>query len=208
MRAALMRSGSDLARAQKVFSMGSGSEEDIVRARATRDQDINKVAQFEADLKTARLGAREDQIAAAEANLRAVEAALAKAEWDLSQKAQTAPQPALVFDTLFRPGEWVAAGKPVVVLLPPPNVKVRAFVPESRVGAIHPGDRVRVQVDGVAEHLTGTVRFISPRAEFTPPVIYSRESRGKLVFMIEINFDPAVAADLHPGQPVDVYLQP
>jgi HlyD family secretion protein len=208
MRAALMRSESDLVRAQKVFSMGSGSEEDIVRARATRDQDINKVAQYEADLKTARLGAREDQIAAAEENLRALEAALAKAEWDLSQKAQTAPSAALVFDTLFRPGEWVAAGKPVVVLLPPPNVKVRAFVPEPRVGAIHPGDRVRVQVDGVAEPITGTVRFISPRAEFTPPVIYSRESRGKLVFMIEINFEPTVAANLHPGQPVDVYLQP
>lgn len=208
MRAALMRSESDLARAQKVFSMGSGSEEDIVRARATRDQDINKVSQFEADLKTARLGAREDQIAAAEANLHALEAALAKAEWDLSQKAQTAPQAALVFDTLYRPGEWVAAGKPVVVLLPPPNVKVRAFVPEPRVGAIHPGDRVRVQVDGVPDPITGTVRFISPRAEFTPPVIYSRESRGKLVFMIEIFFDPTVAANLHPGQPVDVYLQP
>jgi HlyD family secretion protein len=208
MRAALMRSESDLARAQKVFSMGSGSEEDIVRARATRDQDIGKVAQFEADLKTARLGSREDQVHAAEANLHALEAALAKAEWDLSQKTQAAPQAGLVFDTLFRPGEWVAAGKPVVVLLPPPNVKARAFVPEPRVGAIHPGDRVRVQVDGVAETIMGTVRFISPRAEFTPPVIYSRESRGKLVFMIEIFFDPAVAANLHPGQPVDVYLQP
>lgn len=208
MRAALQRSESELARVQKIFNMGSGSEDDVVRARAARDQDINRVAQAEADLKTGRLGGREDQIAAAEANVQALGAALAKAEWNLSQKSQAAPKAGLIFDILYRPGEWVAAGKPVVVLLPPPNVKVRAFVPEGRVGSIHPGDRVRMQVDGVAEPFSGTVRFISPRAEFTPPVIYSRESRGKLVFMIEIRFDPDVAAKLHPGQPVDVYLQP
>jgi len=208
MRAGLARSENELARVDKLFKMGSGSEEDIVRARATRDQDIGKVAQLEAELNTARLPAREDQIAAAEANLRAFETALTKAEWDLGEKHQTAPKPGLVFDVLYRPGEWVAAGKPVVVLLPPANVKVRAFVSEERVGAIHPGERVRVMIDGIAEPKSGTVSFISPRAEFTPPVIYSRESRRKLVFMVEIVFDTAVAAQLNPGQPVDVYLSP
>ncbi|HSQ56950.1 MAG TPA: HlyD family efflux transporter periplasmic adaptor subunit, partial [Gemmata sp.] len=170
-------------------------------------QDRQRVAQLEADLDTAKLGSREDQIAAAAANLRALEATLAKAEWDLRQKSQFAAEPALVFDTLYREGEWVAAGKPAVILLPPRNVLVRAFVPETRVGAIKLGDQVRVEIDGVAELITGRVRYISPRAEFTPPVIYSRESRGKLVFMIEIVFDPEVAAMLHPGQPVDVHLQ-
>jgi HlyD family secretion protein len=206
-RAALARSDSDLARAERIFRMGSGSEEDVVRARATRDQDVNRVAQFEADLKTAQLGSREDQVAAALANLNALERALAQAEWSLAEKRQSAKEAALVFDTLYRPGEWVAAGKPAVVLLPPPNVRVRAFVPEPRVGAVRLGETVRVVIDG-REPITGTVRFVSPHAEFTPPVIYSRESRGKLVFMVEIVFDPAVAATLHPGQPVDVLLEP
>jgi HlyD family secretion protein len=205
-RAALARSDSDLARAERIFRMGSGSEEDVVRARATRDQDVNRVAQFEADLKTAQLGSREDQVAAALANLNALERALAQAEWNFVEKRQAAEQDALVFDTLYRPGEWVAAGKPVVVLLPPPNVRVRAFVPEPLVGAVRLGETIRVVIDG-REPITGTVRFVSPRAEFTPPVIYSRESRGKLVFMVEIVFDPAVAATLHPGQPVDVLLE-
>jgi HlyD family secretion protein len=129
---------------------------------------------------------------------------VAQAEWDLSQKRQSAPCGGLVFDTLFRQGEWVAAGRPVVVLLPPENIKVRAFVPETQIGAIHYGDRVRVTVDGVDEPFIGTVSFISPRAEYTPPVIYSRESRSKLVFMIEVVFDPQSSAKLHPGQPVDV----
>ena len=206
-RAALVRSEKEFARDESLVSAGSISADDLDRARANRDQDRQRVAQLEADLDTAKLGSREDQIAAAAANLRALEATLAKAEWDLRQKSQFAAEPALVFDTLYREGEWVAAGKPAVILLPPRNVLVRAFVPETRVGAIKLGDQVRVEIDGVAELITGRVRYISPRAEFTPPVIYSRESRGKLVFMIEIVFDPEVAAMLHPGQPVDVHLQ-
>jgi HlyD family secretion protein len=131
---------------------------------------------------------------------------LTKAEWDLSQKRQNAPQAGLVFDTLFRPGEWVPSGRPVVALLPPGNVKVRAFVPETQIGTVRVGYGVRVHVDGVDQPLAGRVGFISPKAEYTPPVIYSRETREKLVFMIEIFFDPAAGAKLHPGQPVDVEL--
>jgi HlyD family secretion protein len=129
---------------------------------------------------------------------------LTQAQWNFDQKKQAAPQAGLVYDTLFRQGEWVAAGKPVVVLLPPQNIKVRAFVPEPRVGLIHYGDPVEVTVDGVEKPFIGKVSYISPRAEYTPPVIYSRESRQKLVFMVESVFDPQVSVSLHPGQPVDV----
>ena len=101
-------------------------------------------------------------------------------------------------------GEWVAAGRPVISLLPPANIKVRAFVPEARVSTIQRGAAIQLRVDGVGEPIQGKVSFISPQAEYTPPVIYSQESRGKLVFMIEGRFEPAVAAKLHPGQPVDV----
>jgi HlyD family secretion protein len=94
----------------------------------------------------------------------------------------------------------------VVVLLPPANVKVRAFVPEPRIGAIHVGDAATVRIDGVPDEQHGTVTFVSPRAEYTPPVIYSYESRQKLVFMIEIRFADETAALLHPGQPVDVRI--
>ena len=93
------------------------------------------------------------------------------------------------------------------MLLFPANIKVRAFVSEKKVGTIHPGGGVRVFVDGVGAPFAGKVSFISPQAEFTPPVIYSQESRGKLVFMIEIRVDAAAAVKLHPGQPVDVEFQ-
>jgi HlyD family secretion protein len=205
--AALVLSEKEFNRQQGLYKSGSSATQDLDRARSARDQDRQRVAQLEADLKTAQLGSRTDQIAASEANVHALEAALAKAEWDLSQKEQSAEQDALVFDTIYRPGEWVPAGRPVVALLPPANIKVRAFVPEKQVGSLHPGDPVRAHVDGVSEPFPGKISFISPQAEYTPPVIYSQESRAKLVFMIEIVFDPAAAAKLHPGQPVDIEIR-
>lgn len=183
---------------------GAAVELEVDRARSARDQNQQRVAQLRADLNTALLGSRTDQVAAAEAEVRAREAALTKAEWDLAQKRQVAPKAGLVFDTLYREGEWVSAGRPVVVLLPPDHIKVRTFVPEKKVGTIKLGDSVQVEVDGVQGSIQGTVSYISPRAEYTPPVIYSQENREKLVFLIEVLFDQGTAANLHPGQPVDV----
>jgi HlyD family secretion protein len=207
-KAALALAEKDLTRQEELFHSGATTPQDLDRARSTRDQSREKVAQLEADLKTAQLGARNEQITAAEANVRALEAALAAAEWQLSQKHQTAPQAGLVFDTMYRQGEWVPAGRPVVALLPPQNIKVRAFVPERQLHTLHLGDRVQVLVDGAPAPLMGQISFLSPHAEYTPPVIYSRENRSKLVFMIEATFDPQTAATLHPGQPVDVRLAP
>lgn len=203
-RAALELSGKELVRQERLILSNAVSQQDLDRTRSTHDQNRQKIAQIEADLKTAMLGSRSDQIAAAEANVLAQEATLAMAEWNLSQKRQAAPKEGLVFDTLFREGEWVPAGRPVVAILPPENIKVRAFVPEPRIASLHVGDTVHVLVDGAKEPFIGRISFISPRAEYTPPVIYSRETRAKLVFMIEVVFAPRAAAKLHPGQPVDV----
>lgn len=207
-KSALILSESVMARQAELYRTNATAKEDWERARSVYDQDRQRVTQLTADLQTARLGSRSDQIASAEAMVHASEAALVRTEWELAQKHQNAPQGGIVFDTLYRPGEWVAAGRPIVALLPPENIKVRAFVPQGRIGAVKVGQAARVRVDGIAEPFVGSVRFISPQAEYTPPVIFSRESRGKLVFKIEINFDPQVGADLHPGQPVDVNLEP
>ena len=174
----------DLARASLTFS-----EQDLVRQEKLS---LVPGAASVRDLQLARSTRDEDT------------QRLAQAEWNLSQKQQLAPQAGLVFDTLYRQGEWVEAGHPVVELLPPEDIEVRAFVPETEIGAIHPGDQARVYVDGVKEPFAGKLAYIFPQAEYTPPVIYSEETRSKLVYMVEVTFDPAIAANLHPGQPVDV----
>ena len=107
------------------------SKEELDQARAQRDADQAQVDQLAADLETAKLGGREDAIHAAQAAVESQQAALDKAKWSFDQKQQFAPTNAFVQDTLYRQGEWVAAGNPVVVLLPPANLKVRFFVPET-----------------------------------------------------------------------------
>jgi HlyD family secretion protein len=205
--AALVLSRKEFERQDRLAKSGAASQDEVDRARSARDQDIKHVSQLEANLQTARLGSREEQITAAEAALHSQRAALAGADWNLAQKRQIAPKTGLVFDTLFRPGDWVAAGKPVVVLLPPENIKARTFVTEERVGLIHLRDRAQIRVDGVKEPYEGRVSYISAKAEYTPPVIYSQQMRQKLVFMVEISFEPQTAEKLHPGQPVDVKLR-
>jgi HlyD family secretion protein len=203
-REALKLAESELARQERLFRREAIAVQDLDRSRSAREQQVQQVARLEAELQTARLGGRSDQLAAAEANVRALAAALARAQWELSQKSKQAPVAGLVYDTLYRSGEFVAAGRPVVALLPPENIKVRVFVPEAQLASVHAGDPVTVTVDGVKEALAGRVSYLSPRAEYTPPVIYSRESRAKLVFMVEAVFPPEIAARLNPGQPVDL----
>lgn len=207
-QAALQLSLREVARQEALTVVpGAAVEVEVDRARSVRDQNQQRVSQLEADLNTALLGSRTDQVAAAEAEVRAKEAALAKAEWDLSQKHQIAPKAGIVFDTLYREGEWVPAGRPVVVLLPPDHIKVRVFVSQAKLGTIKLGDSVQVMVDGVAGWIDGKVSYISPKAEYTPPVLYSQGSRDKLVFLVEVLFDQAAAVNLHPGQPVDVQFR-
>ena len=207
-RAALEYSSAEWDRQKKLSQIeGAGAAQDLEKAREAHDQDAARLTQMEADLETARLGAREDLVSAAEANVRALEATAARSQWELDQKSQACPQAGIIFDTLSRPGEWVEPGRPGIALLPPENIKLRAFVPERLVGSLHQGDPLSIAVEGVAGTISGKISFISPQAEYTPPVIYSNESREKMAFMIEAIFDPKAAAQLHPGQPVDVQLR-
>jgi HlyD family secretion protein len=173
------------------------SEAAYARRKQLRDGHLEVVSAEELDQTRAQRDADHAQV-------ESQTAALDKARWSFDQKQQFAPANALVQETLYRAGEWVAAGNPVVELLPPANVKVRFFVPQAALPRIKPGQTVSVTFDGGQHAYSATVNYISTKAEFTPPVIYSRENRSKLVYMIEAKFATADAANLRPGQPVDV----
>lgn len=170
---------------------------DLQRKMELRKQ--RNVAQ--AELDTSR--ARSDRAGAA---VLAAASALDQAEWRLKRREGHAPEDAFVQDVLFRPGEFAAASQPVVSLLPPQNIKVRFFVPEAELGRVREGVTVLFACSGCPENFTGTVRFVSTEAEFTPPVIYSDRSKEKLVYMAEATPDETPEA-LHPGQPVTVTLR-
>ena len=157
-------------------------------------------------MTTARLGARSDEIRAATAETLQAQAKLDQTLWNFNQKAQKAPASSFVFDTLYRVGEWVTAGQPVVSLLPPENVEVRFFVPQTIIGTLKKGQKIIITYDGAEKPVPTTISYISPSAEFTPPVIYSSQSRAKLVFMIKSKPSLEDAIRLHPGQPVDATI--
>ena len=207
-RSAAELSKLDLTRQENLFKTHVISEGDFDRARLTHERNLGAIADLAAQLATAQLGGRSDAIAAAEADVSAAAAAKERADWSVAQKAQAASRAGLVYDTLYREGEFVAAGLPVVALLPPENVKVRFFVPEAEFAALKAGDIVRVAITGRTP-LDARVSYLSPQPEYTPPILYNRENRAKLVFMVEAIFsDPAAARDLHPGQPADVARTP
>ena len=202
-RANLKLSTSQLKRQEQLVAQNFVSADKLDEARYAYERDKGRVAELEAQLTTARLAARADEISAAEAEAAAVRATLAQAEWKLAQKSVKAPVTGLVADTLYVQGEWVPAGSPVVSLLPPQNIKARFFVPEPELAQIHIGDTVQMSCDG-CKPLAAQVSYISPQAEYTPPVIYSKDSRAKLMFLVEARPRAEDAMLLHPGQPLDV----
>ena len=206
--AARRLSTQQLKQQEELFAKGYISEASVDAARANFARDIARVEEMEAQNRLARQAiGRDKEIAAAQADVETARAVLAQSDWRLGQRAINAPMNALVHDTFYSEGEWVPAGNPVVSLLPPANVKLRFFVPETVVGALQLGQPVRVACDGCAAPVAAKISYISRQAEYTPPVIYSREQRSKLVFLIEARPDPSDAAKLKPGQPVDVTLQ-
>jgi len=196
----------DLVRQQALVAKGFVSVQALDRARTQLASDEAAIAQMNAQVATARLPGREDAQAAAQAQVAASQAVLDQSAIRLEQKSQRAPVSGQVQDTFYRTGEWVAPGQPVVSILPAENIKVRFFVPETRLGALKTGQTVQVNCDGCPNPLPATIRFISPTAEYTPPVLFSEKNRHRLVYLVEAWPQPKDAARLHPGQPVDVSL--
>jgi HlyD family secretion protein len=194
--AALTEAEKNLAQANASLTL---SESTFQRRKELRDTPSAVISAEELDQARSQRDADAAQAAAQQA-------ALDKAKWSFDQKQQFAPAAAIVQDTLYRQGEFVSAGNPVVVLLPPENLKVRFFVPQETLPQIKVGQSVSIQCDGAPRAINATINYISTQAEYTPPVIYSRETRANLVFMIEAKISPADAADVRPGQPADVRL--
>lgn len=207
-KAQLSLSTAQLARQQSLIASGAISQDQLDQTRAQQRRDQAQVAELTARIKTAELSARSDALTAAQQDVEAAAAVVANRQWALDQKTVHASAAGLVDDVYYRSGEWVAAGQPVVSVLPPGNRKLRFFVPETVVGGLRIGQALTAHCDGCAQAVSATIRYIAPSAEFTPPVLYSEQQRARLVFLVEAQPDAAAAETLHPGQPVDVELLP
>ena len=203
-KAAAEFSRNELARQQDLIKQGYTTRPKLDEARAAHTRDLARVREAESRLRNAQMPlGRSAERKGAEAELEAAKAALAQAGWKLEQKTVAVPVAGMVQDTFYVPGEWVGAGRPVVSILPPGNIKARFYVPETVVGSIAIGRAVAISCDGCPA-VEGSVSYVSSQAEFTPPVLYSKESRAKLQFLVEARLGEA---KLRPGQPIDVRLK-
>ena len=141
------------------------------------------------------------RIAQLKSQIEQTNASLSGATYSLTQRNIVAQTEGRVQDIYFRPGEYVPASTPVVSILPPKNIYVRFFVPETEFSKVHIGQKVRVTCDG-CKPMTAEISFIAQQEEFTPPVIFSQDSRTKLVFKLEARVPGGMK--LNPGQPVQV----
>jgi HlyD family secretion protein len=206
-QATLSQANDDYARQSALLARGVVAKSVVDDAKARRDAAQAQTDAADRQLQVAKLPARAEEIAAAELNVTSQDAAVAQAQIALDRRTITAPADGLVEETYYEPGEMVSAGQPVVSLLPDANRKVRFFVPEALLAQVAPGRTVAVSCDGCAAGLTAEVTFVSSDAEFTPPIIYSKDSRDKLVFRVDARPAGDTAA-LKVGQPLDIRLPP
>ena len=192
----------DFARIEPLVRQGIYAPARLDQVRAARDAARARTAAVQRRREVASLGAREDAISQAEQQAAQAMGGLGEAEARLGQLSPTAPTAARVEEIFYRPGEWAAANTPVLALLPDSEVKLVFFVPEAEMARYRPGGTVRFTCDGCAAAGSARISWVSPRPEFTPPILYSKGSRDRLVYRVEAR--PANAATLNPGLPVDV----
>lgn len=190
----------DLRRIQPLVRQGWYAPARLDDAKAAADTADAQVRAARRQRDAAALGARQDQVRAADARVTQATAAAAGAAARLAEVSPVSPTKARVEDVFFRPGEWAPANQPILSLLPEERIKLRFFVPEQNLSAYRIGRTVQFACDGCAKGLTARIDFVGPRPEFTPPVIYSREARDRLVYLVEAR----PSSPLNPGQPVDV----
>jgi HlyD family secretion protein len=191
-------------RYEKLLTREATAKDTLDAAQATLKQEENIKLEYEANLALAKLGNREDQIKAQQAQVKSLIAKLDEARWELAQKTIFAPASGIVFDTYYRQGEYVAAQQPILSLLTPENIYIEFFVPLTYLSRLKVGQKITFTCEGCLKDNLASITYVSPNAEFLPPLVYSRDNSSKLVFRIKARANNPT--QFKPGQPVVITL--
>jgi HlyD family secretion protein len=199
----------NFSRSQDLFAKGNVPKSQLDQAQASLDAANAAVVQLKAQLAVAQLPARDDQIAAAAASVAAAQSAATAAKADaanakamLDNRTIVAPEAGRIERLFYSAGEVAGAGAPVMSIAGEGVLKIKFYLNEADRPAFRLGDVVTVSCDGCAAGLTATIDHFASDPQFTPPIIYSRDERSRLVFLTE-----AVMAQQNgvlPGQPVSI----
>ncbi len=193
-----------VSRYQRLFDKQATDRDSLDLALANLEQQKKLKLQYESNLALAQLGSRDDQIKAQQNQIDSLEAKLKQTQWEMSQKTLYAPGNGLIFDTYYRVGDYVAAQQPVVSLLTPENILIEFFVPLYYLSQLKVGQKISFDCEGCEKNNVAIINYISPDAEYLPPLVYSRDNNSKLVFRIKASIVNPLS--FKPGQPVTVNL--
>ncbi len=203
-QAALNLSTANLNRQHKLVNDSFISPAALDEYKAAVARDRGRVNELTAQTKVANMGARPAEISAAQEQVNAAQMQLDQAAWKVAQKTRRTPTAGHVIDVFFRVGEWVPAGSAVVQLLPDENIKARFYVAQAALAKFALGKTVAISCDDCGEPIQATISFISKEVEFTSPIIYSKENRASLVYMLEAKPIDPKNSRLKVGQPIEV----
>jgi HlyD family secretion protein len=170
------------------------------RLRAAAD----RVSAASATVDRLKAGARREEIASARARVATVDAQIASMEHDKSEAVIASPIGGVVAGRLIEPGELVAVGTPVAIVVDLDHAWANVYVEETLVPQIKL-DQAATVVTDAGDRLPGRVSFIASRAEFTPRNVQTANERAKLVYRIKVSVDNRQGI-LKPGMPVEVDL--
>jgi HlyD family secretion protein len=204
-KASLVLSQTEYDRQQAMLPRGATTVAARDQAKFALDRDKASLAEAERQVDAGLMPSRNQEIAGAEAAVFQARAQLEQIDVRIARQSVSAPAASLVQDVYYWPGEIVGAGQPILVLLPPENRKIRFFVPEPQLARLSLGAKIAVACDNCPPGLEARVTFISQQTEFTPPVIFSLQERGKLVFRVDARLDdPSILLPL--GLPITARL--
>lgn len=192
-------------RNQTLFLKHAIDRDSTDAAEANYNALLKRKKQYLANLELAKLGSREEQINAQQAQILALTAQLFIAKWELAQKSVYAPADGLIVDTYFSKGDFVPAQQSLAALLTPSNTRIEFFLPAKALASIKIGQAIKFTCDGCVNPSSAHISYVSPEVEYMPPLVYSRDNSDKLVFRIKANIDNNPLA-FKPGQPVMVDL--
>jgi HlyD family secretion protein len=198
-----VREGDHVAKGQLLFALDDDLQAADVTVKEATVTNTQQAFDRAKQLLTTASGTRKTYDDA-EAALRQAKANLDWSKTRLARRRGLSPAAGTIEKIYYRQGETVPPGRAVIALLPPGNLKLRFFAPETLLPEIKYGETVAVSCDGCEQGLTAKITFIAKSAEYTPPVIYSREERAKLVFLIEAR--PVHPEKFRVGQPITVML--
>jgi len=199
-----VREGDKVEKGTPLFSLEADLQRaDELAARAALENTRTAFARAEQLVKTN--SGTQKSFDDAQAALREAEAKLNSAQTRLTRRSIVSPVAGVIQQVYFREGELVVAGRPIMAILPPGNVKVRFYISQAMLPRISIGDTVAVHCDGCSPQ-NAKISFIAQQAEYTPPVIYSEQERNKLVFLVEAL--PEKPVEMRVGQPVSVTVTP